>query len=221
LEELKEGFVTLPGGHRVGVIGRAVCRQGRIETIVEISGLNFRRARDMHGIAAPLIEQLPKWPCSVLIAAPPRAGKTTLLRDVIRLASQSAWRTVVVDERSEIGALAQGSVGFDLGLHTDVLDGWPKEEGLLAALRTLGPDLIAVDELSNDAERQAVQQARHAGVHVLATMHAEADSTFFVQKKEWLKAFDAVVFLSRRDGAGTLQSIYLPALKKEVQVCGG
>ena len=214
MEELRQGYITLPGGHRVGVAGRAVWQDGRIVTQTEITGLNIRYAHDISGIAASLIERLRKWGVegnSWLIAAPPRAGKTTLLRDLARWFSRDGCRVVVVDERSEIAGASAGHRGFDLGHHVDVLQGWSKPEGIITAIRTLGPDLIVVDELGGNDDLAALLQARHAGVEVIGTLHARDVTAERNPRLEQLwesQLFDAVVFLGRNPGPGSVRTIW-------------
>ncbi len=214
MEELRKGYITLPGGHRVGVAGRAVWQDGRIVTQTEITGLNIRYAHDISGIAAPLVERLRQGGVrgnSWLIAAPPRAGKTTLLRDLVRWFSHGGWRVVVVDERCEIAGTNGGNRGFDLGNHADVLQGWSKPEGIIIAIRTLGPDVIVVDELGGDEDLAALLQARHAGVEVIGTLHARDATAELNPRLEQLwesQLFDAVVFLGRNPGPGSVTAIW-------------
>ncbi|MBX5466526.1 MAG: stage III sporulation protein AA [Firmicutes bacterium] len=171
-DSLRQGFLTLPGGHRVGIAATAVVEAGRVVTVRDISGLNLRRSRALRGTAEPLVA---RWglhvPCSVLVAAPPRGGKTTLIRDLARIWSDGGAVTVVVDERGELAGTVDGCPQFDLGAHTDVLDGWPKAEGILAAIRALGPEVVVVDELGEEQEARAVALAKRAGVAVVASLH--------------------------------------------------
>lgn len=211
-EELREGFVTLPGGHRVGVAGRAVLKEGRVETVRQVSGLNLRVARAALGPAERLLKQLHEKGFargSILLLSPPRAGKTTLLRDLVRVLSNRGRRIVVVDERSEIAGFGGAGVsGYDVGCHTDVLDGWPKRHGIEVAIRTLGPDVIAVDELGGTDDVDALWQARYSGVDILATAHArsQAELSERPRYRELLEqgGFDVVVTLSGYPAPGTI-----------------
>jgi stage III sporulation protein AA len=175
-EELREGYLTLPGGHRVGLAGRAVLTEGRVTTTRDWVGINLRVARAVDGAARPILDQLDQLqgthPApSVLLLAPPRGGKTTVLRDLVRLVSLRGFRVGVIDERREIGngGLPQG---FDLGPHTDVLDAWPKAAGIEAAVRSLGLDVVATDEIGDADDARALRLARRSGVSVMATAHA-------------------------------------------------
>lgn len=216
-EELRQGFITLPGGHRVGVAGRAVLHHGRVTTVRQVTGLNLRVARATPGAAAALVKTLEAGGQhtvgSVLLVAPPRAGKTTLLRDLVRILSDQGRRIVAIDERSEVAGLGgAGAFGFDVGEHTDVLDGWPKPEGIEVALRTLGPDVIAVDELGGDDDLQAVRRARFSGVDVLATAHArsreELEQRAHYRDFLWSGGFDAVVTLAAGPIPGRIVDVW-------------
>ncbi len=215
VDELRQGFITLPGGHRVGVAGRAVWQGGEVITQTDISGLNIRCARMVEGMAEPLVRILRTRGIqgnSWLVVAAPRAGKTTLLRELTRWFSEKALRVTVVDERFEIAGLWSGSPGFFLGPHTDVLSGWSKVEGIFTALRSLGPDLIVVDELGGIEDETALLQARYAGVDVLASVHgpraADVHPGSRVQKLWDSGMFDAVVFLDREPRVGSIRSVW-------------
>ncbi len=156
------GYLTAPGGHRIGLCGEAVCRNGSLEGIREISSLCIRIARDFPGIA----EKAGNMRGSVLILGAPGWGKTTLLRDLIRQRGEKE-QVSVVDERGELFP-----VGFSRGKRVDVLTGCPKGEGILTVLRTMGPSAIGVDEITEEEDCTALLQAANCGVHLLATAHA-------------------------------------------------
>ena len=145
-EELRQGFITLPGGHRAGLAGECLVREGRVLRIKTVTSINLRVAREIVGIGRNLLPYL--WTgqhfCRTLVISPPRAGKTTLLRDLIRAVSDGEYKDCclkvgLVDERSEIAGCYQGNPQLDIGLHTDVLDGCPKIEGIYLLLRTMSP----------------------------------------------------------------------------------
>ena len=179
-EEVSRGYLTLPGGHRMGLAGEAVLeKDGRIRNLKYISGMNIRIAHEVRGAADPILPWVyeEKRPLDTLILSPPGCGKTTLLRDLIRRVSDgnrfAPGKTVgVVDERSEIAGTFRGRAQNDVGMRTDVLDGCSKAEGMLLLLRSMSPDVIAVDELGGEEEIRCVRQALRCGCAVFATMHA-------------------------------------------------
>ena len=162
-ESISQGYITTPGGHRIGICGTAVIRSGTIQTIKDPTGLCIRVATDHPGIAQGLPNR-----GSLLIIGKPGAGKTTLLRDLIRQRSQNEGCAVsVVDERREL--FPDGA--FDPGYRTDILLGCSKTQGIEMLLRTMGPDTIAVDEITADGDCEALVHSSRCGVTLLATAH--------------------------------------------------
>ena len=181
-EELRMGYIALPGGHRVGVVGKAILDRQTIQTLRHISGLNFRVAHQVKGCANSVLPQLldPHSPHRIMhtmIISPPGGGKTTLLRDLVRLVSDGVpgvcdGVTVgVVDERSEIAGCYKGVPQNDVGVRTDVLDGCPKAEGMSILLRAMSPVVIAADELGGERDARAVEDVLNAGVKLICTAH--------------------------------------------------
>lgn len=218
-EELRRGFITLPGGHRAGLAGECLVRDGRLLRIKSVTSINLRLAREMPGIARRLLPFL--WSngrfCRTLVISPPKAGKTTVLRDLIRAISNGEiaghrCKVGLVDERSEVAGCFHGVPQLDVGVQTDVLDGCPKAEGILLLLRTMSPDVVAVDELGSYEEAEALRDLLHAGVSVLATAHA--DDLEDLRKRPSLfrlladGGIQRVVVLSRRLGPGTVEGIW-------------
>ncbi len=178
-EQLAQGFLTIPGGHRVGIAGSWSAPGNGSRAVRHVGGLNYRIARAVTGPAASIARRisLGEGPLPTILVGPPGCGKTTLLRDIVRAASDGlyGWRghqVSLVDERSEIAASHLGIPGHDVGARTDVLDGMPKTVGMRMALRALGPELLATDELGGEDDAEAVLDCAYAGVTVLATAHA-------------------------------------------------
>ncbi len=170
---LKDGFLTLPGGHRIGICGTVVLKDGSVTALKHFSSLNLRVARERVGIALPILEKLGRLSSSIFIVGPPGAGKTTLLRDLIlQTSNRQKQRISVVDERGELAASVNGIMQFDLGMYTDILTGSPKSIGIAMVLRTMNPQWIAIDEITTPNDIQAILQASYCGVHFLATAHA-------------------------------------------------
>lgn len=179
-EQLRMGYLTLRGGHRVGVAGEAALQQGKIVRLQHIYFLNIRIAREKKGCALPLIEAVrdANGIYNTLILSPPGVGKTTYLRDAIRILSQgdgthAGMKVGVVDERSELGAGYLGIPQNDLGPRTDVLEGAGKSEGIYMLLRSMSPQVIAVDELGAKDDFEAVTRAFHSGCRLIGTVHGE------------------------------------------------
>lgn len=187
-EELRKGFITIPGGHRVGLTGRTVLSGGKVEHIRDISGFNVRIAKEIQGAAdgmlPHLLDRKRKRVMHTLILSPPQHGKTTLLRDLARQISYGKWgnsavhwpgmKVGIVDERSEIAGCLRGVPGFDVGPRTDVLDGCPKAEGMMMMIRSMSPDVLIVDEIGRPEDAEAVIEALHAGITVIATAHGSS-----------------------------------------------
>ena len=217
-DEIRQGFLSLPGGHRVGLAGRAVVENRKVKTITEVASLNIRFAHEVRGCADELMSHL--WTSGrfahTLIVSSPGKGKTTLLRDCIRQISDGSCghrgMTVgVVDERSEIAGSYRGMPENDVGVRTDVLDGCPKAEGMLLLIRSMAPEVIAVDEIGSREDLESLKYAMHCGCVLLATVHG--DSLEELQRKPGLgemveeAVFERYVFLEKRGRAGQIRRV--------------
>jgi stage III sporulation protein AA len=219
-EELKRGFITIAGGHRVGLAGRTILDLGQVKQIRDVSSFNLRIAREVQGAARPilpfLIDEEGGSIHHTLVISPPQQGKTTLIRDLARLISRGDWGTGaevtnrkgvkvgIIDERSELAACVKGVPRFDLGPRTDVMDGCPKAEGMMMMIRALSPEVLIVDEIGRQEDAIAIREALHAGIKVIATAHGT--DLFDVQRRPVLKelaaehVFARYVILGRRRG---------------------
>ena len=174
-EQLRRGFFTIAGGHRVGICGEAVCEQGRMTTLKNFSSVNLRIAHEVRGAANEIIDLIWQAPCSVLILGPPGSGKTTVLRDAVRQLSDRLRCCIgLVDERYEIAAAVNGLPQLDVGCCTDLLSGAPKQEAVSLLLRTMRPEWIALDEITEEEDVIAVSECANCGVRLIATAHADS-----------------------------------------------
>lgn len=178
LDQVRSGFVTVRGGHRVGLCGRGVVEEGEIRNLRQLSSLSVRVAREVRDAGAEVLPALwegGRFQDTVLLS-PPGGGKTTLLRDLIRRISDGvgcpALRVGVADERGELSALWEGVPMMDLGARTDVMDGCPKGPALLMLLRGMDPQVLAADEITAGEDIRALEQAAGCGVGLLCTAHA-------------------------------------------------
>lgn len=177
MEQIKNGFVAVEGGHRLGLCGTGVMEGGRLVNLRELSSLSLRVAREFKGLSKEVLPKL--WGAhgleSTLILSPPGGGKTTLLRDLIRAISSGDGcpprRVGVADERGELAAVAGGMPTLDVGPRTDVMNACPKEVGLMALLRGMNPQVLAVDEVTAAEDVAAMVQSAGCGVTLLATAH--------------------------------------------------
>lgn len=212
-EELRQGYITIAGGHRVGFCGKAVLENGEIRMLRQINALNIRIAREQRGWGEQFLPWLMEKGefCHTLIVSPPGCGKTTLLRDIVRCLSEREKTVGIVDERGEIAPLRDGVPQMDVGPCTDVLEGCPKAKGMVLLLRSMSPDIIAVDELGRKEDIEAVEEVLNAGVKLIATAHGRdfADLETRPQLRVLIrkKIFERYLFLSNRKGTGTAEEI--------------
>lgn len=220
-DAMKEGFIPLPGGHRIGLCGQARTEGGRIAGFRHITGFNIRVNRDLPGVARPILRRLAGRDgrlLSTLVISPPGAGKTTLLRDLIRTLSYGApeyglkpHRVGVADERGELAGGFRGVAQNDLGPRADVVDLCPKRFALEMLVRTMGPDAVVTDEIGHPDDGEAVLEAAAAGVALACSAHA--GSLEDVRRRPALRplveagVFQRVVVLSKRLGPGTVESV--------------
>ena len=172
--EIADGFVTVRGGHRVGVCGTSVIRGDVIENVKNISSLNFRIAREVTGCADELCKTVfGNGLQNLILAGPPASGKTTMLRDMARILGRN-YRVALVDERGELAAVWNGFPQNDVGINTDIFDGYDKPRGIMTALRVMSPQIIICDEIGSEKDMEAVREASRSGVYTAASVHAAA-----------------------------------------------
>ena len=218
-EEIRQGFLTVVGGHRVGIAGKTILDGNKIKSLKYISYINLRLSHQIKGCASPILPYIIKnrQICHTLIISPPRCGKTTLLRDLIRQVSNGncympGVSVGVVDERSEIAGSYQGIPQNDLGIRTDVLDCCPKAEGMMMLIRSMSPEVVAVDELGNYEDIHAIESVVHCGCKLFATVHGSSIEDIkrkpLLQRLMQEKIFERYIVLYKKDCAGQIKAIY-------------
>lgn len=216
-EELRQGFLTVAGGHRVGVAGQAVLNgDGKVRTVKNISFMNIRVAHEVKGAADGLLPEVYENGrlMNSLIVSPPGCGKTTLLRDLVRQVSDGnrygrGMTVAVADERSEIAGAYGGKPQNDVGMRTDVLDACPKEVAMMMLLRSMTPEVIAIDELGNSGELEALRRAAACGCKILATAHGDGTEDLGTRfgRGEFEQLFQRVVLLERKNGSCHIREV--------------
>lgn len=218
-DEIRQGYMSVQGGHRVGVTGKVILDGDRIRGMKYISCINLRLAHQIPGCADAVMPYIrtKNWTAHTLIISPPRCGKTTLLRDIIRQLSNGGngipGQTVgVVDERSELAGCYQGIPQNDLGIRTDILDSCPKAEGMQMLIRSMSPFIVAVDELGKEEDFKAVEAVIHCGCKLIATAHGNSvddvlQTPFFRRLRE-MEVFERYIVLGNENKVGTVTGIY-------------
>lgn len=220
-DQFKGGYITIPGGHRVGLSGQVIVHADGAHKIRHVSALCFRIAREVKGVADNIVPELMLTDggiASTLVISPPGCGKTTFLRDLCRILGNGLdncklppAQVAIVDERSEIAACYGGAPQLDVGPRVDVLDRCPKAKGMIMLLRSMNPDVIVTDELGCEEDARAVAMALSGGVKVIASCHGKDLGDIRSKPySEWLVSrgyFTKVVVLSRRNGPGTIEYV--------------
>lgn len=212
-QQLLAGFFTVDGGHRVGIAGLTGCDKKGVTSVTDIASLNIRIARQIKGVAMPIMQYIRDGDgiYNTFIVSKPGNGKTTLLRDCIRILSDGGdgrgrLKVAVVDERSEIGACFHGVAQNDLGASSDVMDNCPKAYGMRMLLRSMSPDVIAVDELGGEEDLTAVSEITRCGIHILGTLHGRDMDD--INMKKLPDGIGRFVFIERNEKGERQYSIY-------------
>lgn len=218
-EELRNGYITLKGGYRVGLAGKAVLEEGKIKTLKYINSFNIRISREIIGVADKVIRYIVSGAqvYHTLVLSPPQMGKTTLIRDIARQLSDGfpgfkGVKVGIVDERSEIAGCFQGVPQNNVGLQTDVLDACPKAEGIMMLIRSMSPAVIITDEIGKAGDVEAIEEALNAGIKIITTAHSsdigDARRRPILSKVLDKKIFQRIIVLGNSLGVGTVEKIY-------------
>ena len=219
--DLNNGFVVIRGGHRIGVCGEVVYENGKIKNIKNICSLNIRVAHQIFGCADTVMPQIIVNGIfqNTLIVSPPGCGKTTLLRDIIRLLSNgiktlgfSGKNVSLIDERGEIASCYEGVPTLDIGIRTDVMSNIDKSTGMSMVIRSMAPDIIATDEIGSSDDVLSIKAAILSGVKVIFTMHGDSLKSILENPniKELLdmNIFSKIILLSSGKIPGIVEKIY-------------
>lgn len=203
---IKEGFVTVSGGHRIGLCGTVITAHDGVSGFRDLSSVSIRIAKQIKTAAEGMCEAIKKngSPGNTLIVSPPGCGKTTVLRDLVRRLSDKGYRIAVADERGEIAAKQNGFPQFDVGRCTDVIDGTGKSHAAMMMLRSMTPDIIALDEITHERDVDAIYQICNCGTKIIATAHGEGLSSLserpLYRALSDMQIFDFAITLYREKG---------------------
>lgn len=220
-EEIKQGFITIKGGHRVGICGKCIMEDNKIKTIRNIASINIRVSREVIGCSDKIMPFLVNKGdvLNTIIISPPKCGKTTILRDMARNISTGmrgislpGKKVCIIDERSEIAACCDGIPQMELGVRTDVLDNCLKSEGIMMAIRSMSPEVIVCDEIGTYRDMESILSALSCGVNLITTIHGNGLEDLYgrVVFKDLVSnhVFNKAVILSNTRGVGTVEEIY-------------
>lgn len=220
-EELKQGYITLSGGHRIGLCGACVVDQDKIKTIKDIGSINIRISKNIEGCANKVLKHIIYGEniLNTIVISPPKCGKTTLIRDIAKNVSDGiseynfkGKNTCIIDERSEIAACYRGIPQMNVGLRTDILDNCPKSFGIMMAIRSMAPEVIVCDEIGTYEDMKSIVMALNCGVSIITTIHGNNIEDLFNRPvfKEVIdnKVFKRAIVLNNKNKIGNVQHIY-------------
>ena len=229
-EEIKQGYITLKGGHRVGLAGECVMSKGEVRTIKNISSLNIRICKEVIGASNKVMRLITENDrvYNTLIVSPPKCGKTTILRDIAKNLSNGMYqislkgkKVTIVDERSEIAACYNGIPQMNVGIRTDILDNCLKKSGMIMAIRSLSPEVLICDEIGTEGDLEALNMAFNSGVNIIVTVHGYDINDIYNRKvfKELIDncVLERIIVLSNRRGAETIEKVYKVSRGKGLQ----
>ncbi len=218
-EELKRGYITVEGGHRVGLAGKVILEGGQVKGIRNLSSFNIRIAREKIGIAEKMVPLLyrEQWLHTMFVGSP-QSGKTTILRDLARIISTGIpekgippKKVGIVDERSEIAGCVKGVPQLQFGPRVDVLDACPKAEGMMMLIRSMSPDVLIIDEIGREEDGQAILEAVNAGITLMMTTHGSSYQDIYkrptLRKILDLQTIDRYVLLKRDQHPGVIEDV--------------
>ncbi|EJO5346981.1 stage III sporulation protein AA [Clostridium botulinum] len=220
-EEIKQGYLTIKGGHRIGICGRCVIDGGRVKTIRDISSLNIRICREVYNASKLVMPYIVEngQVLNTIIISPPKCGKTTILRDIskkisdgVNILNLKGKKVSVIDERSELAGCYNGVPQLDVGLRTDVLDNCPKSQGIVMAIRSMAPEVIICDEIGTYKDVESIIIALNSGVSLVTTIHGFGIEDLYNRPvfKEIVenRVFKRALVLSSKKSVGTLEYVY-------------
>lgn len=222
-EEIKNGYITIKGGHRVGICGSCVIDNNRVRTIKNIASLNIRICREVIGCADKIMPYIvdDEKVLNTIVISPPKCGKTTLIRDIGRNLSNGfktgcikvlGEKVCIIDERSEIAGCSNGIPQMNVGIRTDVLDSCLKSMGIMMAIRSMSPDVIICDEIGTHKDMESILAAMNSGVNLITTIHGFGIEDLYKRSvfKEILDndVFNRAIILSASKEVGKIEYIY-------------
>jgi stage III sporulation protein AA len=220
-EDIKQGYITIKGGHRVGICGKCILEGNSIKSIKYISSINIRISRAVENCSKKFIPYMfnGKRLLNTIIISPPKCGKTTVLRDLAKNISDGinsmgidGRKVCIIDERSELAACYEGIPQMNVGMRTDVLDSCIKSEGIMMAIRSMSPDVIVCDEIGREEDMKSILSALSCGVNVITSIHGfgieDLYKRFVFKNLIDNKVFDRAIVLSNRKGISTVEYIY-------------